>query len=127
MTDYTVTIKETSRELTKRERIMLKDTSDAVSLDQATQEANGVEGVVITPEAYAILGIHNEMAKGDKDYDQILIMDTIGNKWITGSQTFITSFIDIFNEMEGEEFSFKVVRKPSKNYSGKEFLKAVLI
>ena len=127
MTNYTVTIKETSRELTKRERIMLKDTSDAVSLDQATQEATGTEGVIITPEAYAILGIHNEQAKGDKDYDQILIMDTIGNKWITGSQTFINSFLEIVNEMEGEEFIFKVVRKPSKNYSGKEFLKAVLI
>ena len=126
MATYTVEIKETSKELTKRERIMLKDTSDAESLDQATQNAPGEE-VVITPESYAILTIHNEGAKGDTDYEQIVIIDTLGNKFVTGSRTFIESFLAIYSEMSDEEFSVKVVRKPSKNHSGKEFLKAVLV
>ena len=123
---YTVTITESSRELTKKERIQLKDTSDALGLDQATQEIDG-EKVTIKPELYCLLQIHNENAKGDKDYEQILIMDDLGQKWITGSATFIRSFLDIAEEMEGDPFEIQVIRKPSKNYNGKDFLKAVLV
>ena len=53
---YSVTIRECSRELTAKERIKLKDTTDAIKLDSATQ----VEAVTIKPDMYAVLDIHNE-------------------------------------------------------------------
>ena len=40
MNGYKATVKECSKELTVKERIMLKDTSNAKSLDAITQEAS---------------------------------------------------------------------------------------
>ena len=81
MTGYNVAIKEVSKELTARERIMLKDTTNAIKLDEA---ANGGDPLVITPVAFAVLSIHNE--KSDNvDYDNYIFMDTNGTKFVTGS------------------------------------------
>lgn len=126
-TNYTVTITAASKELTKRERIQIKDTADAIGLDQATQGTPDGEQIEITPEIYCILSVHNEAAKGDKDYKQIVIIDTMGNKWVTGSNTFINSFLEIAEEMGEEQFAIRVIRVPSKNYTGKDFLKAVIV
>lgn len=128
---FTVTIKETSKELTKRERIMYKDTTEAIPLDVATQEVFEGEFVTIEPVGYVVLGIHNENTD-DKDYDQYLIIDAEGNRYITGSNAFWGSFKNIWDEMtdngtDFEPFQIRVVRKESKNYKGKSFLKAVLI
>ena len=51
MTGYSVEIKETSRELTAKQRIALKDTSDAIKLDTACDE----NAVIIEPVDYAVL------------------------------------------------------------------------
>ena len=125
--DYSVTIKETSKatdSLTARERIMLKDTSDAKALDELVSDE---QSLVISPIGYAVLSVHNEKAKGDsKDYEQYLILDSNGDKYTTGSNAFYNSFMDIWNEMgfeeTGEVFEIKIYRKPSKNYTGKSFI-----
>lgn len=116
---YSASIKESSRELTAKERIMLKDTTSAVKLDQATQ----VEDIHISVDSYAILNIHNDKAT-PTDYDNYVIMDKNGTKYVTGSQSFWNAFMDIFSEMENEseEWSIRVYRHPSKNYSGKDFI-----
>lgn len=120
MNGYSVKIIETSRELTAKERIKLKDTTNAIKLDEATQSG---EPIIIYPNMYAILAIHNE--KSDNvDYENYVIVDKSGDKYVTGSQSFWTSFIEIAEEMNGEseEWGIKVYRMPSKNYKGKEFL-----
>lgn len=126
MNGYSVEIKESSKVLTAREKIMYKDTSDAIKLDEAT---NGQE-VVITPVGYAVLGIHNEKSS-DKDYENYLIFDENGNKYVTGSQSLWDAFMNIYTELvdAGEEFGWqiKAYRLPSKNYTGKEFLTCSLI
>ena len=124
MNGYSVSIAETNKELTAKERIRLKDTSDAVKLDEATKE----EEIIITPIAYAILKIHNEKSD-NKDYNNYLIEDADGTKYVTGSEAFWTSFIDIYNEMkdETEPWQIKAYRLPSKNYKGKEFLTCSII
>lgn len=116
---YSATIKESSRELTAKERIMLKDTTSAVKLDQATQ----VEDIHISVDSYAILNIHNDKAT-PTDYENYIILDRNGTKYVTGSQSFWNAFMDIFTEMENEseEWSIRVYRHPSKNYSGKDFI-----
>lgn len=119
MYGYSVAIKESSRELTAKQRIALKDTTNAVKLDEATQ----VEPVIINVDMYAILAIHNEKSE-NPDYDNYIVVDKNGTKYVTGSASFWSSFMDIFTEMEGddEEWALKVYRVPSKNYKGKDFI-----
>lgn len=119
MNGYSVSIKESSRELTAKQRIALKDTTGAVKLDEATQ----VEPVIINVDMYAVLDIHNEKSE-NPDYENYIVVDKDGTKYITGSASFWSSFIDIFTEMEGEDeaWTLKVYRVPSKNYKGKDFI-----
>ena len=119
MTGYSVKIKESSMELTAKQRIAIKDTTSCIKLDEATQ----VEDIIIDPMAWAILEVHNE--KSDNvDYENYIIIDQSGQKYVTGSQSFWTSFMDIYEEMEDEEedWCIRVYRVDSKNYKGKQFL-----
>ena len=119
MTGYLVEIEETSKELSAKERIKIKDTTDAVKLDEATQSG----AIVINPSMYAVLNIHNE--KSDNvDYNNYIIVDKDGTKYVTGSTSFWSSFMNIYEEMSGEseEWGIKVYRAPSKNYKGKDFI-----
>ena len=119
MTGYSVRIAEVSRELSAKERIKLKDTTDAIKLDEATQSG----AIIIEPSLYAVLDVHNE--KSDNvDYKNYVLVDKNGDKYVTGSESFWTSFMEIAEEMEdaGEEYAIKAYRVPSKNYKGKDFL-----
>ena len=119
MKDYEVKIAGSSRDLTARERLMYKDTSNAIRLDEATTKG----AIVITPVAYAVLEIHNE--KGDdKDYNNYVVVDSEGNKYVTGSSSFWKAFEDIWDEMSGENepFEIEIYRLESKNYKGKQFI-----
>lgn len=119
MTGYSVSIAQASKELSAKERIQLKDTTSALKLDEVTQ----TEAVIIKPAMYAELDIHNEMSD-NKDYKNYIIVDADGTKYVTGSDSFWTSFMDIAREMENEteEWAIRVYRMPSKNYKGKEFI-----
>lgn len=124
--NYRATISKASFELSPKEKVMYKDTSDCVKLDEVTQYAEG--DVYIDVKGYVILDVHNE--KSDNvDYKVYLIIDKDGTKYVTGSQNFFNSFMAIFEEMEGveEEWKLKVLRKESKNYKGKEFLTCTLV
>ena len=124
MEGYSVNIREVSRSITAKERVKLKDTTNAISLDEVTQEGK----FVFEPDYYAILDVHNEQSE-DKDYIKYVIVDKAGTKLVTGSESFFTSFKDIMGEMEGcdEEFSIEVYRMPSKNYKGKEFITCSIV
>lgn len=119
MNGYSVSIKESSRELTAKQRVALKDTTSAIKLDEATQ----VEPVTINVDMYAVLAIHNEKSE-NPDYENYIVVDKNGTKYVTGSASFWSSFMDIFTEMEGEDeaWTLKVYRVPSKNYKGKDFI-----
>lgn len=127
MEGYSVKIRESSKELSAKERIALKDYSNAIALDTALNE---VDVLTISPVGYVILDVHNEKSKQDKDYVKYVLIDAGGNKYVTGSESFFTSFIDIFRTMAeeapGEEYSIDVLKKPSQNYKGKNFLTCAL-
>lgn len=121
---YKAKVCEASRELTAKEKIMLKDTSNAISLDEMTQEAQfNNEKVVLNIDYYVTIDVHNDKAD-DKDYQQFILVDKEGKKYYTGSTSFINNFIDIFEELTeaGEEVTIEIYRKESKNYKGKEFI-----
>lgn len=121
---FSVEIVECSKELTAKERIAVKDTSDAIKLDAATQEG----AVVIDPDYYAVLRVHNEKSD-DKEYTQYIIADKNGQRYCTGSESFINAFLDIYDEMAGESepWAVKVYRLPSKNRQGKDFITCSIV
>ncbi len=119
MADFKVEIKESSKELTAKQRISIKDTTSAIKLDMATQQAP----VIINPDFWCVLNVHNSKAD-PTDYENYIIVDKSGDKYVTGSQSFWSSFKSIADEMAGEdeEWSVKAYRVESKNYKGKEFI-----
>lgn len=130
MENYSATIKETTHELSARERIMMKDTTNAKKIDTAIDESEGGK-IVINPADYVVLSIHNEKSKDRKDYENYLIIDRNGDKFYTGSPSFWSSFMEIWNEMKAdgsdEDFAIEVYKVPSKNYSGKDFITCSII
>lgn len=120
LTCYSVEIVQCSTELSHKERVKIKDTTDAIKLDEVTQERE----VIIHPAIYAVLAIHNEKTENG-DYNVYVVVDEDGTKYTTGSESFWTSFMNIYEEMRdetGEEWAVKAYRVPSKNYKGKDFI-----
>lgn len=130
---YKTEITFASKELTKREKVMVSDVSSATKLDEVIRGVD--ETFDIEPVAYAVVAIENDKVKGEeKQYEVIVILDAAGNKYVTGSQSFKEAFVGIWDQMtdngeiaEGEEFSIRVYKRPSKNYSGKAFISCALI
>lgn len=122
-TGYSVEIAESSKELSAKERIRMKDITNAIKLDELTQE-EGNELVIIDPQDYAVLNIHNEHSDQNKDYVNYVLVANDGTKYTTSSESFWTSFMNIYKEMENETESWRILvyRVPSKNFKGKEFL-----
>lgn len=123
--DYIVAVRECSKELTARERVLIKDTTNAISLDEATSDSD--TPLVISPDFYAVLDVHNEKSD-NKDYTKYILVDKNGNKFVTGSDSFWNSFMEIMDEMEGEgDFEIQVYRRESKNYKGKSFITCSIV
>ena len=122
MEGYSAKIVNTSKELSAREKIKIKDLTNAVGLDEAVTDDIPL---MVTPQLWAELAIHNEKSK-DKDYKKYILIDAAGTKYATGSESFWSAFNDIVAELEdaGEDgdFTIEIYRLPSKNYSGKSFL-----
>lgn len=117
--NYKAEIIKSSKELTAKEKIMLKDTSNAISLDDATKEGP----IIIDLDYYAIVHVHNPLTE-NSDYDKCVMLDKDGTKYATGSESFIRNMMDIVDEMadSGEEYKLSVYRKDSNNYKGKQFI-----
>lgn len=124
MTGFEAKIREASKQLSAKERVKFKDTTNAVQLDEATKD----NPLRIAPDFYVILDIHNEHSE-DKDYVKYVIVSKEGTKYVTGSESFFSSFKAIVDEMGGtdEEYEVEVYRLPSKNYKGKEFLTCSIV
>lgn len=125
MEGYKAVVERASKELSAKEKIMLKDMSDAVKLDDVVKE----NALIISPDYYAIVAVHNE--KSDtKDYKKIVLVDKDGTKYTTGSMPFITTFEDIVDEMADageDDYAIKIYPKESKNYKGKYFITCSII
>lgn len=111
-------------ELSKKEQLALTIGDNSVALDA---EAENGSFVITNIRGYVVLGIHNDKANGDKDYTKYIILTDNGN-YSTGSESFMNTFIDIFENMEDEtDWGIEVIRKPSKNYNGKYFLSCAVV
>lgn len=125
MTGYSVKVAECTKDLTAKERVKIKDTTNAIKLDNATQDGS----IVIAYSYHAVLEIHNEKLE-DPDYKQYVVVDTTGNKYVTGSESFFTAMTEIVDEMSaaGEtDYELEVYRMDSKNYKGKQFITCSIV
>lgn len=121
MTGYEVKIIESSKELSARERISLKNFDDMIALDEAVNAET--PRLMIDVSGYVVASVHNE--KSDSlDYNKFIIIDKDGQRYITGSNPFFSSFMEIWDEMNGEndDWGITVYKRESNNYKGKEFL-----
>ena len=118
---YSVTILESSKELTPKERVMYKDFSDAVKLDIGLESD---EGIILYPDFYVLCKVDNDKARRDKEYFVLLVIDKAGTKYRTDSPTFIENFKAIYEDMKdvAEDWGIRVYGLPSKNFEGKSFL-----
>lgn len=127
MTGFKVEITESSMNLTAKQRVMYKDTSDAYKLDEVVKEGYPL---AIEPIGYVVLSVHNEKSD-NPDYEQYLIISADGSKYVTGSQSFFSSFRNIWDEMNGveseEAWMINCFKKPSNNFKGKFFLTCSVI
>lgn len=121
MTGYEVKIIESSKELSARERISLKNFDEMVALDDAVNAET--PRLMIDVSGYVVVSVHNE--KSDNvDYNKFIIIDKGGQRYITGSNPFFSNFKEIWDEMvgENEDWGITVYKRESNNYKGKEFL-----
>ena len=125
MEGYSVKVIDASRQLTAKEKIAFKDFGLAAQLDDVVTET----GLIINVKDYVVLQVHNENSD-NKDYTKFLLIDENGEKYITGSVPFWTTFKDIWDEITLEpdvEWSLKVYKLDSKQYKGKQFLTCSII
>lgn len=130
MEQYKSTIREASKELSAKERVMFKDTSNAVSMvDYVHAQREAGEKAVIDFADYVIVDVHNPKANDNTDYTIYLVIDKNGNKFYTSSEAFWSAFTNIYSEMKDadEEWGIELVLTPSNNYKGKEILTCSLI
>ena len=129
MRDYTVTIADSIKELTARERISIKSFDNAIALDKETDKGP----IRFTVHNLVTCNVHNERAKKDqnKDYKTYIFVADDGTKYKTGSDSLVTAFYDIYDEMVAEApdetITIDVYKQPSKNYEGKFFLTCALV
>lgn len=124
MAQYEAKVSEASRELTAREKIRFKDITATVSIDLATSN----EPLIIEPIGFAVIDVHNEKSE-NPDYKKYVVEAADGELYSTGSESFWKSFMDIYNEMAGEDekWQLKIFRKDSNNYKGKQFITCTIL
>lgn len=111
--DYNVTILAADQEYKGRAAIAIKSTDLSVNLGNYLK-SNGK--LLVDIEHWVIMQVHNEHAKKDKDYKVIKLIDRNGESYISGSESLISSFTDIWDELE-DEFTDNIADGcPEKNY-----------
>lgn len=112
-------------ELSVKDRIVLKEMSDNIKLDDVVTSDKSIN---IKPIRYAVLKVHNENSE-NKDYEVVVIECEDGFKYQTSSTSFKDKFEDLFSDLKGieEEWAIKVLKKDSTNYKGKQFLTCTVV
>lgn len=123
MEGYKAEVREASKELSKREILRIKNFTSAIALDEMVTEETPLG---INYAYHALIDIHNERSD-NKDYTKCVVVDDGGAMYVTGSESFYTSLMEICDVMGDEKFAISVLKKPSKNYKGKSFLTCEIV
>ena len=124
MSNYDVRVTESDGvELSKKMRAVISTSlSSCIDLGEVTQ---GEASLTINIAGYAVVDIHNERSKGEKDYKKLIIVSTDQQMFITGSPSCMETFIAIWEAMDGEDpetWAVEFYQMPSQNFKGKSFI-----
>lgn len=124
---YNVTIVESSRKLTAREKLKFTDVSPMVHLDSVCAD-DGTRFILSAPAAWAQVNVENNAAE-NPNYTVYVVQSKDGTLYMTSSESFWTAFRQVFDTMAGEEeeYDIEVFKTPSKNYKGKCFLSCSIL
>ena len=130
MEGYSVKIVNSSRQLTAKERIAMKNFDSAIALDDLIpDDGTGVKEILKIVD-FVVCEVHNEKSD-NKDYTKFILIAEDGQKYITGSRPLYDSFMSIYDEMldaeDNEEWSIAVYRRDSNNFKGKTFLTCEIV
>lgn len=122
MGEYSVQVAYATKELATKERIRIKDLKGAKPLDELTANCD----FAIKYAYHAVLEVHNENAD-NTDYRKCVVVDKDGSRYVTGSESFISSLEQMADDLsdleaDGEEVEIVVTRRESKNYKGKTYI-----
>lgn len=130
---YESAIVYSSRELTPIEKIKMKDLGNTLSLDEELDTAQDNK-LILKIELALLIDIKNSRSKsGNTNYSVTVVVDAdTGIRYRTSSESFTNSLSDIIDELGDNDIpltdvSIVAYRKPSKNYSGKNFLTCALV
>lgn len=122
--NYRATFVKGSRDFSIKERLMYKDFTAAVQIEDVIKD-NGTIKVV----DWAIYDVLNE-ALDNPEYTKYVLIDDDGSSYVTGSPSFWKEFMMIWEELENagelEGMEIKPYKAPSKNYNG-EFITCRLV
>lgn len=128
-TDYSVSIVEVigKEGLSKKEQVKMKDFNAFIPLDEVVG-GDEASQLTITPAYAVVADVHNEKSD-NKDYRKYIIVTDSGEGYVTGSETFWNSFMDIYSDMmdSDEEYQILIYKKDSNNYKGKQFLTCTIV
>ena len=121
-------ITEGSREYKGRDKLFMSDVTDATSINAAAEDAKNEGGrISFGVKDYAVVQVHNDQSKENKDYTNYVFVDNDGHKWYTGSKSFFEAFKRILDAMEGDPFEIAVNLIPSSNYAGRNILSCSIV
>lgn len=124
---YTTEIIETSADFDKRTRVRIRTAANAISIEKATQDGAVFPADIV---GYAIVKIVNPHGKGDKEYNRNIFLTSDDELLFTGSDSLMTSFMEVWDEMwepeKAEPVQVEFVQEPSKNREGKYYLKCYI-
>lgn len=121
--DYRTEITSSSRTFTGKERVKMKDLSLAAGIDATVTPDQPFQLHVAD---WAVVHVENDRAKdgNSKAYDTLILIDNEGRKFNSGSPSLMESFLDIWEEMSGEDEDYDIIiyQRPSRNRPDKYFL-----
>ena len=114
---------DSSRELSAKERIKVKQKAGCIQLNNAVS----VDNLVITPDFWAVVRIESD--KAEEPYLNYIVADVDGTMYTTGSESFWNAFKEIWDEMstESEPWMVQVFKADSANRDGQKFITCTVL
>lgn len=115
-----------TRDFTKKEMLMMKDTKALIKLDNELKP-NGDPIIIKYPFDYVIKHVWDDKENG-KDFESILLLAD-GKIYTSSSRALINRVEDLLNEMKDEEdeWGIQIYKAPSKQFEGRYYITCSLI
>lgn len=115
-----------TRDFTKKEMLMMKDTKALIKLDNELKP-NGDSIIISFPFDYVVKHVWDEKDNG-KDFESIMLLAE-GRIYTSSSSALINRVEELFNEMkdEADVWGIQIYKAPSKQFEGRYYITCSLV